>query len=335
MGHATDVRLHAEPVRHVPRGARLSPRERAVLQRAGRHHAAGWQPGRARARRSTAGRRTSSRASRGSPSRCSSRCDADLIFIVVTVAFFAIAIAYARSLDRIEPCRPNTCSASSSRCSSRVPGLRAAPAGALLMTAIGWLQIIVFFAWSLALTKPLGVYMYRVFEGERQPLPRTLGRVERGLLRLCGSRDPPKEQTWLEYTVALLGVQRARAGRHVPHPALPGHAAAQPAALPGVPAALAFNTAASFTTNTNWQAYVGRDDDELPHADGRARVAQLHVGRGRHRRRARGRARLDAATGPDGAKDARQLLGRSDPRASSTCCCRLRSSSRSCSCRRA
>ena len=55
----------------------------------------------------------------------------------------------------------------------------------------------------LALTKPLGAYMYRVFEGERQPLPRTLGRVERGLLRLCGLRDP-KEQTWSQYTVAML-----------------------------------------------------------------------------------------------------------------------------------
>ena len=47
------------------------------------------------------------------------------------------------------------------------------------MTTIGWLQIIVFFAAIVAVTKPIGVYMFRVFEGDRQPLPRVLGRFER------------------------------------------------------------------------------------------------------------------------------------------------------------
>ena len=124
------------------------------------------------------------------------------------------------------------------------------------MTANGWLQIVVFFALVLAVTRPLGAYMFRVFEGERQPLPRVLGRVERGLLRLCGLRTPVKEQTWLAYAVSLLlfsvlGVivtyliQRTQ-----------GLLPANPQHLPGVPGPLAFNTAASFTTNTNWQAYV-------------------------------------------------------------------------------
>ena len=71
------------------------------------------------------------------------------------------------------------------------------------MTAIGWLQIAVFFATIIAVTRPLGVYMFRVFEGERTPLPRLFGGFERVLYRLSGV-DPKKEQDWKEYTFALL-----------------------------------------------------------------------------------------------------------------------------------
>ncbi len=123
------------------------------------------------------------------------------------------------------------------------------------MTFNGWLQILIFFLLIVAIAKPLGIYMFRVFEGAKQPLPRSLGRVERGLLRLCGLRQP-KEQTWVEYTVAMLVfsalgvvvtyvIQRAQGS-------LPWN----PQKLDGVPEALAFNTASSFTTNTNWQSYV-------------------------------------------------------------------------------
>jgi K+-transporting ATPase ATPase A chain len=123
------------------------------------------------------------------------------------------------------------------------------------MTFNGWLQVIVFFLVILALTKPLGVYMFRVFEGGNQPLPRTLGRIERGLLRLCGLKQP-QEQTWVEYTVTMLVfsalglvvtylIQRTQSSL----PFNPQH-------FDNVPDALAFNTAASFTTNTNWQSYV-------------------------------------------------------------------------------
>ncbi|HEY1814487.1 MAG TPA: potassium-transporting ATPase subunit KdpA [Kofleriaceae bacterium] len=124
------------------------------------------------------------------------------------------------------------------------------------MTVIGWLQIIGFFVVVLSITKPLGVYMYRVFESERQPLPRTLGRIERSLLRLCGLADA-NEQTWVEYTVSMLVfsalglvvtyfIQRCQ-----------GVLPLNPQHFAGVPPALSFNTAASFTTNTNWQAYAG------------------------------------------------------------------------------
>ena len=123
------------------------------------------------------------------------------------------------------------------------------------MTANGWLQILLFSAVILLLTKPLGLYMFRVFEGERQPLPRFLGRVERVLYSLCGI-DPKREQTWQEYTAALafslLGLLITYAIERLQH-VLP----LNPQGLPAVPADLAFNTAASFTTNTNWQAYSG------------------------------------------------------------------------------
>jgi K+-transporting ATPase ATPase A chain len=124
------------------------------------------------------------------------------------------------------------------------------------MTANGWLQIALFSAVILALTKPLGVYMFRVFEGERQPLPRVFGPLERVCYRLCGV-DPQREQSWQEYTLALLlfsalGVLVTYAIERL-QSVLP----LNPQGFPAVPADLAFNTAVSFTTNTNWQAYSG------------------------------------------------------------------------------
>ena len=124
------------------------------------------------------------------------------------------------------------------------------------MTGIGWLQILVFFAAIVAVTKPLGVFMFRVFEGERQPLPCVLGRFERLLCRLSGV-DPRREQTWKEYAFALLAfsaigllvtyfIQRTQQ-------VLPFNPQHMGAVEPGS----AFNTAASFATNTNWQGYSG------------------------------------------------------------------------------
>ena len=124
------------------------------------------------------------------------------------------------------------------------------------MTALGWLQIGLFFLLVLALVRPCGVYLHRVFEGERQPLPRLSAHVERILLRLCGV-NPREEQTWKEYARALLvfsavGILFTYILERVQHvlPLNPQH-------LGPVPPDLAFNTAASFTTNTNWQSYAG------------------------------------------------------------------------------
>jgi K+-transporting ATPase ATPase A chain len=124
------------------------------------------------------------------------------------------------------------------------------------MTAIGWFQVIVFFAAIVAVTKPLGVYMFRVFEGDAQPLPRVFGGFERFLYRLSGV-DPKKEQTWTEYTFALLafsaiGVVVTYLFQRLQHvlPFNPQH-------FGPVEQTSAFNTATSFSTNTNWQGYSG------------------------------------------------------------------------------
>jgi K+-transporting ATPase ATPase A chain len=124
------------------------------------------------------------------------------------------------------------------------------------MTVNGWVQILLFAAIIFALTKPLGSYMFRVFEGDRQPLPRLFGAIEGLLYKLCGV-DPRQQQGWKQYTVAMLvfsaitllvtyGIARLQ---HI----LP----LNPQNFGPVPADLAFNTAASFTTNTNWQSYSG------------------------------------------------------------------------------
>jgi potassium-transporting ATPase potassium-binding subunit len=124
------------------------------------------------------------------------------------------------------------------------------------MTVIGWLQVIVFFAAIVVVTKPLGVYMFRVFEGDAQPLPRVFGRFERFLLRLSGV-DAKREQDWKQYTFALLvfsgiGVLVTYLFQRLQHvlPLNPQHFGA-------VEQGSAFNTAASFVTNTNWQGYSG------------------------------------------------------------------------------
>ena len=123
------------------------------------------------------------------------------------------------------------------------------------MTANGWLQIISFFLIVLVVTKPLGVFMERVFARNKTFLDPVLRPLERLLYAVTGV-DETEEMRWTEYAVAMLlfsGVSMAllylieRVQQWMP---------LNPQKLGTVATDLAFNTAASFTTNTNWQSYV-------------------------------------------------------------------------------
>ena len=124
------------------------------------------------------------------------------------------------------------------------------------MTINGWIQILIFCGIIIALIKPLGSYMTRVFTGERTFLSPVLVPIERGLYRLAGTSER-EEQHWTSYAAAMLlfnlagflllyFLQRSQ-----------GSLPFNPMGMSNVPADLAFNTATSFVTNTNWQNYGG------------------------------------------------------------------------------
>jgi K+-transporting ATPase ATPase A chain len=124
------------------------------------------------------------------------------------------------------------------------------------MTFNGLLQLVIYFLVLLAITKPLGIYMARVFSGEKTFMSRVIGPIERMIYRLCRI-DPSHEQHWATYAAAMLmfnligllvlyGLQR-----------LQYYLPLNPQGLPGVSPDSSFNTAVSFTSNTNWQGYSG------------------------------------------------------------------------------
>ena len=124
------------------------------------------------------------------------------------------------------------------------------------MTLNALLQIALFFSVLLLLTKPLGLYMARVYEGRPPGLSRVLGPLERGIYRLCGLRSE-EEMEWKRYALSLLlfstfgmaalyALQRCQQNL----PLNPQH-------FGPLSPDLAFNTAASYVSNTNWQAYGG------------------------------------------------------------------------------
>jgi len=124
------------------------------------------------------------------------------------------------------------------------------------MTVIGWIQIIAIFALVLICVKPLGIFMANVFNGERTFLTPVLGPVERGFYRLAGV-DPSREQGWRNYTVAMLVFNAAGFVFLYGLLRLQGVLPLNPQEFSAVPPDLAFNTATSFVTNTNWQSYGG------------------------------------------------------------------------------
>lgn len=124
------------------------------------------------------------------------------------------------------------------------------------MTLIGWMQIALYCAIIIAVTRPLGGFMTRIFTGERTWLSLPLGPLERGFYRLAGV-DERAEQHWLTYAVSMLLFNLAGAAFLYAILRVQDVLPLNPQGLPALPAELAFNTAISFVTNTNWQSYGG------------------------------------------------------------------------------
>ena len=117
-------------------------------------------------------------------------------------------------------------------------------------------QIALYIGLLIVLTPLLGGYMYRVFDGRRTFLSPVLEPVERIIYRLCGVR-PDEEQRWQQYTLALLAFNVLGFLFLMALQLLQGILPFNPEGLPNVEPFLAFNTATSFMTNTNWQSYAG------------------------------------------------------------------------------
>ena len=185
------------------------------------------------------------------------------------------------------------------------------------MTANSWIQFV--FICVLLLARPLGWYMARVYEGKPCGLDRALGWLERGIYRLAGV-DPAEEMGWRQYTVRCCCSTPSDCSR-LSAAAMQGVLPLNPQGFPANAPDLAFDTAASFATNTNWQSYGGETTmsylSQMLGLDG----AELRLGRVRHggaggadpRPRAPLRQRRSATSGST-------WCGRR-----STSCCRCRS----------
>ena len=124
------------------------------------------------------------------------------------------------------------------------------------MTWNGWIQIAVFFAIVILITRPLGGYMTRVFAGERTFLSPVLRPIERAVYWCCGV-DENEEQHWLTYAIAMLFFSIAGFASLYALQRLQWYLPFNPMGQTAVEQSLAFNTSVSFITNTNWQAYSG------------------------------------------------------------------------------
>ena len=200
------------------------------------------------------------------------------------------------------------------------------------MTSIGILQILVFFGLILLLTKPVGLFMSRLFQGERTFLHPVLRPIERA--RLQAVRRPGGPGTALDAVRRVAaGVQPVRVPVPVRAHAAPGPAAAQSPGIrrePGEPRPVVQHRH-ELHDEHELAVVQRRIDDELSRADGRAGRAELRVGRGRHR----GGHCVDSRLRPSRDRQDRELLGRPDPRHAVRADSRSPSSRRSCCARRA
>jgi K+-transporting ATPase ATPase A chain len=124
------------------------------------------------------------------------------------------------------------------------------------MTANGYLQIIFFLVVVVALAKPLGVYMARIYEGQPAFLNRIGAPFERLIYRVCGV-DPAQEMRWTQYAVAVLAFSLVGLLLAYALQRLQNYLPLNPAGMAAVSPDSSFNTSVSFNTNTNWQGYAG------------------------------------------------------------------------------
>ena len=160
------------------------------------------------------------------------------------------------------------------------------------MTALGVAQIAVFLVILTVAARFFGSYMAWVYFSSGPRSTRVLGAGERGLLRLLRINRDHEEQTWQGYSISVIAVSLIFVIVLYVQMRIQNHLPLNPDGMPSVNAGLAFNTATSFLTNTNWQYYVGRVDHVLPHPDGRPGGAELHLGGGRNGGAGRGHPRI-------------------------------------------
>jgi K+-transporting ATPase ATPase A chain len=124
------------------------------------------------------------------------------------------------------------------------------------MNTSAWMELCLFFVVLLGLVKPLGWYMARVYAGQPCGMDRLISPLERGIYRVAGIK-PGDEMTWQTYAFAMLIFNGLGAVAVYLMQLFQGLLPLNPQHLPAVAPDLAFNTAVSFATNTNWQAYSG------------------------------------------------------------------------------
>ncbi|HWU94784.1 MAG TPA: potassium-transporting ATPase subunit KdpA [Sphingomonas sp.] len=124
------------------------------------------------------------------------------------------------------------------------------------MTVQGWMLILVFLALLVALAKPVGLWLFAIYEGRRTPLHTVLGPVERGFYKLAGV-DPNAEQGWRRYALHMLAFQLVTLLFTYLVLRFQDVLPMNPRGLAGLSPDGAMNVAISFTTNTNWQWYAG------------------------------------------------------------------------------
>ncbi|MDR3599950.1 MAG: potassium-transporting ATPase subunit KdpA, partial [Desulfosporosinus sp.] len=123
------------------------------------------------------------------------------------------------------------------------------------MTSNDFMQLGFYFVVLIALAIPLGRYMAKVYQGEKTFMDRVMGPLERFIYRLCGI-DGGKEMNWWEYALSLLAFTFFGIVSLFLLLLVQGHLPLNPQGFGGLNWDLAWNTAVSFNTNTNWQAYA-------------------------------------------------------------------------------